>query len=113
VLVLSWWNEVAVSSSQAAYASVFTLSNHHLQSVQQIAWDTHSQAGLAKDTFNPSTNTLLIRAAHHLPDDAHCCVSALDVITFRWNGSRFIQTEIHTELSEYGKSEHKTLPTAP
>jgi hypothetical protein len=32
------------------------------------------------------------------------------IVTFRWDGVRFIQTGIQTELSAYGKSEGKTLP---
>ena len=34
----------------------------------------------------------------------------MDVVTFRWDGNRFIQTGIQTELSEYGKKEGKALP---
>jgi hypothetical protein len=34
----------------------------------------------------------------------------MDVITLRWNGERFVQTGLQTELSAYGKEEHKVLP---
>jgi hypothetical protein len=34
----------------------------------------------------------------------------MDVVTFLWDGTRFVQTGIQTELSEYGRSEGKILP---
>ena len=40
----------------------------------------------------------------------HCCVSALDVVTLRWNGTKFEETGFKTELSGYGRAEGKTLP---
>jgi len=33
----------------------------------------------------------------------------MDIVTFRWDGVRFAQSGIQTELSEYGKREGKTL----
>jgi hypothetical protein len=89
---------------------VFTLSDGHLRVVQEIGWDTHFQAGQPTESFDANTNTLVIRSAHYIPGDAHCCVSAMDVVTFRWDGTRFVQAGIQTELSEYGKREGKTLP---
>jgi len=109
-VVLYSWFSAGGSSSQGGTATVFTVSDGHLRSVQKIGWDTHFQAGQATESFDPSTNTLLIRSAHYIPGDAHCCVSAVDVVTFRWDGMGFVQTGIQTELSEYGKKERKTLP---
>ena len=109
-LVLYSWLDGGGSSSQGGTAQLFTVSDGHLQSLQKIGWDTHFQAGQPTDSFDPRTNTLVIRSAHYIPGDAHCCVSAMDVITFRWDGNLFIQTGIQTELSEYGKMEGKTLP---
>lgn len=98
------------SSSQGRTAQVFTVSDGHLRSVQMISWDTHFRAAQPTGSFDPSTNTLVIRSAHYIPGDAHCCISAMDIVTFRWDGARFIQSSIQTELSEYGKREGKTLP---
>ena len=109
-LVLFSWFAAGGSSSQGGTAQVFTVSNAHLQSVQKIGWDTHFQAGQPTDSFDPSTKTLVIRSAHYIPGDAHCCVSAMDIVTFRWDGTRFVQTSIQTELSEYGKKQGKILP---
>lgn len=111
VLVLLSWFAAGGSSSQGGSARVFTLSGSHLRFAQEIDWDTHFQAGQPTESFDASTNTLVIRSAHYIPGDAHCCVSAMDVVTFRWDGTRFVQTGIQTELSEYGKGEGKTLPS--
>jgi hypothetical protein len=109
-LVLYSWFSVGGSSSQGGTAEVFAVSDGHLRSVQRIDWDTHFQAGQPTDSFDPGTNTLVIRSAHYIPGDAHCCVSAMDVVTFQWNGTHFVQADLQTELSEYGRSQGKTLP---
>jgi hypothetical protein len=109
-LVLYSWFSAGGSSSQGGTVEVFTVSDGHLRSVQKIDWDTHFQAGQPTDSFDPGTNTLVIRSAHYIPGDAHCCVSAMDIVTFRWNGTRFVQAGVQTELSEYGRTEGKTLP---
>ena len=109
-LVILFWSAVGGSSSQGRIAQVFNLSGGRLRVVQEISWDTHFQAGGPTESFEPGTNTLVIHSAHYIPGDAHCCVSAMDVVTFRWDGTRFIQAGIRTELSEHGKSEGKTLP---
>ncbi len=109
-LVLYSWFAAGGSSSQGGTAEVFTVSDDRLRSTQRIHWDTHFQAGQPTESFDPSTNTLVIRSAHYIPGDAHCCVSAMDIVTFRWDGAQFVQSGIQTELSEYGKKQRKTLP---
>jgi hypothetical protein len=110
-LVLYSWFGAGGSSSQGGIAEVFNVSVGHLRSVQEINWDTHfEEAGQPTESFDPRTNTLVIRSAHYIPGDAHCCVSAMDIVTFRWNGARFVQADLRTELSEYGRREGKTLP---
>lgn len=109
-LVLYSWTDGGGSSSQGSSATVFTVTQGSLRSVQTIGWDTHFQAGEPTDSFDPRTNTLVIRSAHYIPGDAHCCVSAMDVVTLRWDGNVFVPTGIQTELSEYGRSAGKTLP---
>lgn len=108
-LVLYSWFSVGGSSSQGRRALIFNLANGRLWSTQEIRWDTHFQAGQPTDKFDPVTNTLVIRSAHYIPGDAHCCVSAMDVVTYRWDGRVFAQANIQTELSQYGKNEGKKL----
>lgn len=103
-------DSVGGSSSQEGIAQVFELSDSHLRVTQQIDWDLHFGGPWGKfDSFDEKTNKLVIRSAHYRPGDAHCCVSAIDIVTLRWNGSRFVQREIRTELSDYGKREEKEL----
>ena len=109
-LVLYSWLSAGGSSSQGGVAEVFRTFNGALRSTQKITWDTHFQAGQPTVAFDTTTNTLMIRSAHYIPGDAHCCVSAMDVVTFRWDGTAFVQADLQTELSEYGKKEGKTLP---
>ena len=63
-LVLYSWFEGGGSSSQGGTAQLFTVSDGHLRSLQRIGWDTHFQAGQPTDSFDPRTNTLVIRSAH-------------------------------------------------
>ena len=109
-LVLYQCSAAGGSSSQGTTAQVFTVSDGHLRLVQEIRWDTHFQADQPTNSFDASTNTLVIRSAHYIPGDAHCCVSATDIVTFKWDGIRLVQSGIQTELSKYGKKEGKTLP---
>jgi hypothetical protein len=111
-LVLLSWYESGVSASVGEAASVFTLSGNRLIGVQEIGWDTQLQYNQPAEYFDATTNTLVIRPPHYIPGDGHCCISAMDVVTFRWDGAGFVQTGIQTELSEYGKKEGKVLPRA-
>ena len=108
-LVLFDLFEAAGSSSRSGIAQVIELANNRLQITQQIDWDEHFQAGSPYVSFDGRTKRLTIRSAHYLPGDAHCCVSAMDVVTFRWNGTRFLQKSFRTELSAHGKREGKKL----
>ena len=109
-LVVYSWSEVAVSSESGAYAVVFTLSNGRLHSVQSINWETHSAGPRPTWSFEPKSSTFVVRSDHYMPGDAHCCISAVDVVTFHWDGKQFTQTGIKTELSDYGKGQGRTLP---
>ena len=109
-LVLYSWFAVGGSSSQGRTARVFAVVKGRLLAVQTIDWDTHFDAGQPTASFDPIQNTLVVRAAHYIPGDAHCCVSAMDVITLRWDGMHFVQADVKTELSRYGKDQGKILP---
>lgn len=103
-------NSVGGSSSQEGIAQVFELSSKRLRVTQQISWDLHFGGPWAPfDSYDEKTTTFVIRTAHYLPGDAHCCVSAVDIVTLRWNRSRFVQVDMRTELSDYGKHEGKKL----
>jgi hypothetical protein len=96
------------SSSQVEIAQVLVLSNKQLSIIQQMEIDEHGASG-PYYSFNESTKVLVMRTTHYLLGDAHCCVSAMDVITLRWDGKHFVQTSIETLLTASGKREGKKL----
>ena len=99
------------SSSRNHYAQVFELRNGTLRIVQEIEWDSKVHIGNhAYASFDPKRKELTVRTAHFLEGDANCCISAVEVIAFRWNGNRLVQKSVRLELSEYGKREGKKLP---
>jgi hypothetical protein len=108
-LILFDWFSVGGSSSKEGVAQVFVLSRGRLKVIQQFSWDEHFITREPYHRYDSRAKTLTVCSAHYLPGDAHCCVSAMDVITLRWNESRFDQTDFKTELSENGKREGKTL----
>jgi hypothetical protein len=97
------------SSSQEDIHQVLELSNHKLRIVEEMNADLHYGGPYFQHAFDEATKTLVLHSAHYLHGDAHCCVSAMDVVTLKWNGSRFVQTSIDTELTDNGKREGKKL----
>ncbi|MFZ0821242.1 MAG: hypothetical protein WAM91_14330 [Candidatus Acidiferrales bacterium] len=108
-LVLITWFYGGGSSNTDGIAQVFELINHRLKLVQQIHWDEHFDTNLAYFFFNTNLQRLIVRTAHYLPGDSHCCISAMDTVTFRWNGSRFVQAGLRTGLSRFGVRNGKKL----
>jgi hypothetical protein len=98
-LVLYTYFSAAGSSGQEGIAQVFQLMDRRLMLKQQIEWDEHFDPGQPYESFSEESKTLVFRSAHYLPGDAHCCVSAMDVVTLRWNGTRFARRAFRTELS--------------
>ena len=95
-LVVFHWISVAGDSSTDGFAQVFWLADRALRVIQQLRWNEQFDTK-EKYTFNSRTNTLIVRSAHYLQGDAHCCVSAMDVFTLRWNGTAFEQASSATE----------------
>jgi hypothetical protein len=110
-LVLNFWSDGGGSSTQGMLAAVFNLSRRHLKSVQSIAWDTHFEAGGPTESFDPKTNTLVVRSAHYIPGDAHCCVSAMDVVTLRWDGKHFIRPLFRPNCRPTARARERTCLT--
>ncbi len=108
-LVLLSWFAAGGSSSQGGSALIFTVSSNRLRLTQTMQWDTHFETTEPTDSFDPRRNKLVVRTAHYMPGDARCCVSAMDVITLLWDGTRFVPANLKTELSDYGRDQGKTL----
>jgi len=108
-LVLLTWFSARGSSDTSGIAQVFELRDHFLTIKQQIDWDEHFVPDGPYVLFDEQSRTLTFRAAHYLPGDSHCCVSAADVVALRWNGIHFGRMAVRTELSKYGKSAGKKI----
>jgi hypothetical protein len=105
------WISGCGSSSQTGIAQIYELRAHRLKVVHQLQWDEHFGAS-QYFSYDENSKTLVVRSAHYLPGDAHCCVSAMDVVTLRWNGRHLVQKGLHTELSDYGLQEGKKLESS-
>jgi len=108
-IVLYTWFSASGSSNTDGVAQIYELQDGRLKTVQQLEWDEHFDTDRPYASFNEKSQTLTVRSAHYLPGDSHCCVSAADVITLRWDGSRFLKKRVWVELSKLGVSEGKKL----
>lgn len=99
--------EGAGSSTNSAIAEIFRLSDGRLSVVQRVRWDEDAMRNETVPkpfSFNANTLVLVIRSSHYMPGDAHCCISAVDVVTFTWRDTHFEQIGIQTVLSSYGRA---------
>src|SRR5262249_8653176 len=85
-LVFWDWFSASGSSTITAVSQLFALHDRDLRVVQQITSDPRFNSAGPHRTFNKQTNTLEIRSTHYMPGDPHCCVSAVDIVIFKWNG---------------------------
>jgi hypothetical protein len=106
-LVFYSWTD---GSSQGDTARVFRVTNGRLELIQEIDWDSHFEEGQPTSQFDSNANTFAIRSAHYIQGDTPCCVSAVDIVTFRWDGTHFVEAGVRTELTDHGKKEGKSLP---
>jgi hypothetical protein len=107
--VLYTWFSAGGSSNTDGVAQIYELREGRLKSVQQLEWDEHFDTNHPYASFDEKSRTLTVRSAHYLPGDSHCCVSAADVVTLRWNGNRFLKKRVWVELSKSGEREGKKL----
>ena len=88
-LVVYWWQWVGGSSSQSLIVQVLELRGDKVFIAQQIEADAHGAGAAA--AFNPKTRLLTVKAVGFAENDGHCCPSFLGVVTFRWDGQRFVR----------------------
>lgn len=108
-LVLYSWFFVGGSSNTDGVAEVYALEATQLKLVQQFSWDEHFETNKGYTSFDDKSQNLVIRSGHYLPGDAHCCISAVDVITLRWDGHRYARSSVRVELSKYGQRSGRRL----
>ena len=102
--------EAGGSSNSSGMAMLYEHTSGALKTVQVMDWDTHSGSTQPNYLVDEKQKVLIVRSSHYMPGDAHCCISAIDVVTFAWKKDRFQQTSVTTELSVYGREKNKKLP---
>jgi hypothetical protein len=102
---------VSGSSNSTGFAQVWKWKDGKLSIAQQINYDTHFETKDSFETFESKRNRLTVRSSHQLDFDAHCCISAYDQLTFEWSGEDLRLVRKSLFLTEYGKSQHRTLPS--
>ena len=87
------------SSAEFGLAGVVELANKRLRTTQLIDWDLrYGGPEHPIDDFDDKANTLTIRTPHYRPGDYYKHASAVDVVTYHWDGRAFAQAAIQTEL---------------
>lgn len=104
---------VSGSSNSTGIAQVWKWKDGRLSITQQIDYDTHFETKDSFEAFEPKRDRLTVRSSHQLDFDAHCCISAYDELTFEWSGEDFRLVSKSLFLTEYGKSQHRTLTAKP
>jgi len=86
------------SSESDHYAQIWRLHDEKLSIEQQISYNTHFSGDSDRfEHFFKKDSALQVRSSHYLEHDAHCCISAYDELTFRWNGDEYVLTRIETK----------------
>jgi hypothetical protein len=107
-LLVFHWFSAAGSSVVSGNAHLLRLSGGRLRVVQKLQWDPQFESA-QKHSLDREKRTMVVRSAHYLPGDAHCCVSAMDVVVLQWTGSSFRETSRRVELTDYGARQGRTL----
>jgi hypothetical protein len=89
VLAFFTYFGVGGSSESGGYVQVWRLQDKQLTIVQQIQFNTHFAGEREYFAFDKDRQSLTVRASHYMPGDAHCCISAFDELTFRWEDGLF------------------------
>jgi hypothetical protein len=90
------------SSDGDGYAQVWRLQDKKLTIVQQIQFNTHFGEEKPAFAFKKQFEMLTVRASHYLPGDSHCCISAVDDLTFRWEDGLFKLVKRETKPNHIG-----------
>jgi hypothetical protein len=104
-------DDMGANSTSFGIAEVFELAEKRLRATQLIDWDLNYGGpwGPLED-FDEKDSTLTIHSTHYRPGEYAKHASAVDVVTFHWDGRGFAQTAIRTEVSDYGKEKRKVPP---
>jgi hypothetical protein len=104
-------DDMGAHSTTYGLAELFELTDKHLRVSQLIDWDLDYGGPYGPlDDFDEMAKTLTIRTLHYRPGDYYRRASAVDVVTYGWDGRVFSEAAIRTELSDYGKEKRKAPP---
>lgn len=87
---------VTAGGSVSGYGAVnlYTVTDNRLVLQEQINFVAETPGTGA--FFDPTTRTVTVNASHYDNDDAHCCPSKIDIISFRWARRLFQKSSIRT-----------------
>jgi hypothetical protein len=88
VLAIYFWEWARGSSSQSVLVQVLESRDGNIVVTQQIEAEAHGLGAEAR--FDSRTEQLTVKASVSADTDAHCCPSSLGIVTFRWNGQKFV-----------------------
>jgi len=91
-------------AQQGGTASVFTVSGATCGLYRRSA-GTNISMRASRRVIRPSDEHACYSLGTLIPGMRIVCVSAMDVVTFRWDGRRFAQISLKTELSAYGREQ--------
>jgi hypothetical protein len=85
------WEWLAGSSSQEDVVQVLETSGGRVLITQQIQINTHHGGHSVGASYDPRRRVLTCSGADLDPPEGRCCPSLMDVVTFRWNGAKFVR----------------------
>jgi hypothetical protein len=88
-LLATDWVDCGASCNHHEIVQVFELRGSHPFLIQQIDFDSDATGTGA--TFDGNSLTLTVRGRSK-EDSPHCCPKSLDVVTYRWERQKFVQS---------------------
>ena len=98
----TWTSGYVTSKSVEEVAYIFELKDQRLILREGLHCDKDFDASGPHISFKAKSRILIFRNPHSLQDDPEGVVSAMDIFTLRWNGNRFVPTDMRTQLSPQG-----------
>ncbi len=103
--------DMGANPTFSGIAEVFELADKRLRATQLIDWDLrYGGPEGSLDDFDEKDNTLTIRAPHYRSGDYYKHPSALDIVSYHWDGRAFGQTFIQTELLNNARPKPRGFP---
>jgi hypothetical protein len=98
------WEWIGGSSSHSQIIQVFEIRGDRVFVTQQIEADTHHGGKATGATLSKEKKTLIVKAVELDSPKGRCCPTYINVVAFRWTGSRFQQVSSHqVPIPSYGE----------